>query len=109
MSAPLIITDIDEQRHFWVRCLRSHSLPGGVSVWEGWRYFVLDAWDEAGVGPCHDHPGCKAGALDIAGLKEDSSGQLFCAADFEFIEGSEADALMASMVQAPNELRRTNR
>jgi hypothetical protein len=100
MSAPLIITDIDEQRNFWVRCTRTHKLTtGSAEVKEGNRYWVTDTWSDGDLsGPCTDHTNCEAGCVELAGVPKDPN-ELFCAADFEPIEGAEAEALMASMVR----------
>jgi hypothetical protein len=95
----MIITDIDQQRHFWVRCACAQTREDGSEAHLGSRYFVLESWAETDCGACTDHPNCEAGALTLAGLPD--KGELFCAADFEPVGEAEAAGLMASMIRAP--------
>jgi hypothetical protein len=95
----MIITDIDAQRHFWVRCTCPQIREDGSRSQLGYRYFVLDSWSDTDCGACTDHPNCEAGALTLGGLPDHH--ELFCAADFEPVGEEEAAELMASMIRQP--------
>jgi hypothetical protein len=99
----MIIADIDDQMHIWVRCCRSQTLDDGRAAHRGHRYFVLFSWANPDCGPCSElsHVNCKAGGLEFAGLDIQGPSELFCAADFEPIQGEEAEALMASLIKSP--------
>lgn len=95
----MIVTDMNDQGHLWVRCTCDQTLRDGRQSTTGSRYFVLEAWEDIDCGPCTDHPDCHAGGLVLAGL-ESGDRELFCAADFEPVNSAESAELMASMIRS---------
>lgn len=96
----MIITDSSDfaQAHMWVRCTCDQTLEDGRRVIKGHRYFSTWPWDSTECGPCANHPDCDAGALSLLGLDPGEGSELFCAANFEPVDGEEAAELMQAIL-----------